>query len=84
MEIDYAGLTTAFQDANTSDYSYWLNTQTGDVLMVDDWSEGEARQLASPYDTETPPSAWPGACCGRMARSGWRSKRRKTRGLWTP
>jgi len=52
MEIDYAGLTTAFQDANTSDYSYWLNTQTGDVLIVDDWSEGEARQLASPYDTD--------------------------------
>ncbi len=54
MDIDYAGLTTAFQDANTSDYSYWLNTQTGDVLVVDDWSEEQARELDSPYDTEDP------------------------------
>ena len=54
MDIDYADLTIAFQDTNVFDHSYWLNTETGDVLMVDDWSETEARGLASPYDTDDP------------------------------
>jgi hypothetical protein len=52
MDIDYAGLETAFQDSNDYGRSYWLDRETGDVLIVDDWSEGEARKLASPYDTD--------------------------------
>lgn len=54
MHIDYAELTAAFQDANTSDYSYWLNTETGDVFMIDDYYEEQARELDSPYDTDDP------------------------------
>lgn len=54
MDIDYTGLTTAFQDANDFGHSYWLNTETGDVLMIDDWSEEQARELDSPYDASDP------------------------------
>lgn len=54
MNIDYLGLETAFQDSNDYDRSYWLDRKTGDVLVVDDWSESEARQLASPYDAADP------------------------------
>lgn len=54
MDIDYVGLEAAFQDSNYLDKSYWLNRETGEVLVADDWSESEARQLASPYDTDDP------------------------------
>lgn len=53
-EIDYPALEAAFQDSNYLDKSYWLNRETGDVLVADDWTESEARQLASPYDTDDP------------------------------
>ncbi len=53
MDIDYLALETAFQDSSY-DRAYWLNRETGEVLVFDDWTESEARQLASPYDTDDP------------------------------
>jgi hypothetical protein len=41
MNIDYAD-------------SCWLNTETGDVLMIDEWTDKQARELGSPYDTDNP------------------------------
>ncbi len=54
MDIDYGELIAAFQDSNTSDYTYWLDTESGDVFMIDDWYEEQARELDSPYDTDDP------------------------------
>jgi hypothetical protein len=54
MNIDYPALEAAFQDSNYLDKSYWLNRETGEVLVADDWTESEAHQLASPYDTDDP------------------------------
>jgi hypothetical protein len=54
MTIDYGELIAAFQDSNIFDYSYWLDTETGDVLRIDDWYEEQARELDSPYDTDDP------------------------------
>ncbi len=54
MNINYGSLIDAFQDANISDYSYWLNTETGDVFKIDDYYEEQARDLGSPYDTDDP------------------------------
>jgi len=53
MDIDYSTLEAAFQNSSY-DRTYWLNRETGEVLVADDWSESEARQLASPYDTDDP------------------------------
>jgi len=53
MDIDYSTLEAAFQNSSY-DRTYWLNQETGEVLVTDDWSESEARQLASPYDTDDP------------------------------
>jgi hypothetical protein len=52
VTIDYGELTAAFQDSNIFDYSYWLDTESGDVFMIDDWYEEQARELDSPYDTD--------------------------------
>jgi len=53
MNINYPALEAAFQNSSY-EISYWLNQETGEVLVADDWSESEARQLASPYDTDDP------------------------------
>ena len=39
MTIDYGELIAAFQDGNIFDRSYWLDTETGDVFMIDAWLE---------------------------------------------
>jgi len=53
MDIDYSALEIAFLDRSFT-ASYWLDRETGDVLVADDWTESEARKLASPYDTDDP------------------------------
>jgi len=53
LSIDYPALEAAFQNSSY-EISYWLNRKTGQVLASDDWSRSEARQLASPYDTDDP------------------------------
>lgn len=53
MDIDYPALEAAFQNSSY-EISYWLNRETGEVLSSDDWSRSQARQLASPDDTDNP------------------------------
>ena len=41
------------------DKFYWLDRETGDVLIVDDWSEGRTRELDSHYDPNRFDTSYP-------------------------
>lgn len=50
--IDYPELIAAYQDTRTCEHIYWLDLETGRVLLVGDWVEDQARKLAGPDETE--------------------------------
>ncbi|MFQ5813173.1 MAG: CRISPR-associated protein Csx15 [Anaerolineae bacterium] len=55
LEIDYAGLKEAMSRYDPlGETLYYLDTETGDVLVIDDWTEQEARQLSDPDQTDDP------------------------------
>jgi len=64
MEIDYMGLEMAFQRDMMDEATYWLDKETGKVLMLDDWSREQLRKARGP-DELTHPSLrdlWPLWC----------------------
>ncbi len=50
MEIDYMGLEMAFQRDMMDEATYWLDKETGKVLMLDDWSREQLRKARGPDD----------------------------------
>ncbi len=54
LEIDYFGLEEAMDNRDPLNTIYFLDTETGDVLMIDQWVEREARKLESPDQTDDP------------------------------
>ncbi len=55
IEIDYAGLKEAMnQYAPLGELLYYLDTETGDVLVIDEWTEKQAYELSDPDQAITP------------------------------
>jgi len=64
MEIDYIGLEMAFQRDMMDQATYWLDRETGRVLILDDWAREQLRK-ARGLDELTHPSLcdlWPLWC----------------------
>jgi hypothetical protein len=53
MNIDRIALESAFLDRNP-ERSYWLDRETGKVLVADAWSKEQVRKLSSPGETGDP------------------------------
>jgi hypothetical protein len=55
LDIDYAGLKEAMSRYDPLDeLLYYLDTQTGEVLIIDEWIKQAARQLSDPDQTDDP------------------------------
>lgn len=52
MNIDYLALLSAYQDTNIYEHDYWLDLETGNVILVDCELEKRARELTGPDETE--------------------------------
>jgi len=52
MNIDYLSLLFAYQDTNIYEHDYWLDLETGNVILVDCELEKRARELTGPDETE--------------------------------
>jgi len=64
VEINYVGLEMAFQRSMMDEATYWLDKETGQVLVLDEWSREQLRKARRP-DELTYPSLrdlWPLWC----------------------
>jgi hypothetical protein len=52
MNVDYLGLLHAYQDTNIYDHDYWLDLETGNVILVDRELEKRAEPLDGLDETE--------------------------------
>jgi hypothetical protein len=64
MEIDYTGLEMAFQRDMMDEATYWLDKETGRVLVLDDWARTHLRKAREPDELAHPRlrELWPLWC----------------------
>jgi len=64
MEIDYMGLEMAFQRDMMDEATYWFDKETGQVLVLDEWSREQLRKARGPDELAHPRlrDLWPLWC----------------------
>jgi hypothetical protein len=64
MEIDYTGLEMAFQRDMMDEATYWLDKETGRVLVLDDWARTHLKKAKGPDELAHPSlrELWPLWC----------------------
>jgi len=73
MEIDYTGLEMAFQRSIMDEATYWLDKETGQVLVLDEWSREQLRKAKGPDELTDPVlrDLWPLWCLVGWEHEWW-------------